>query len=161
MKAFAIISVVVLIACLAGIGALYMTAEMTVQSVSVIAVEASTQPELFAYLRQQVEAGSVLGTAYTSSTWLDQPENYQFFTYTIRLRNNCFVTADMIEAQVTPMDGDVLQVGDFTVKQLNGRSTGELQVTILTALGMHPVREINVSYYIWGMPFSLKTTYSQ
>ena len=161
MKAAAIVSVILLIACLLGIGVLYATADMAVESVNVIAVEAATQPALFGQLRQQVETGSVLGTAYTSQAWLDDPSNYQFYTYTIRLRNNCFVTADMIEAQVTPMDGDVLQMGDFSVKQLPARSTGDLQVTILTAIGMHPVREINVTYYVWGLPFSLKTTYGQ
>lgn len=161
MKAAAIISVILLIVCLLGIGVLYATAGMAVESVGVIAVEASTQPDLFNQLRQQVEAGSVIGTAYTSQTWLDDASNYQFYTYTIRLRNDCFVTADMIEVQVTPMDGDVLQIGDYSVKQLTARTTGDLQVTILTAIGMHPVRELNVTYYVWGMPFTLKTTYGQ
>ena len=161
MKAAAIISVILLIVCLLGIGVLYATSGTTVESVGVIAVEAATQPELFNQLRQQVESGSVLGTAYTSQTWLDGAENYQFYTYTLRLRNDCFVPADMIEVQVTPMDGDVLQIGDYSVKQLTARTTGDLQVTILTAIGMHPVRELNVSYYVWGMPFTLKTTYGQ
>ena len=161
MKAAAIVSVILLIACLLGIGVLYATADMAVESVNVIAVEAATQPDLFNQLRQQVESGSILGTAYTGQNWLDDASNYQFYTYTIRLRNDCFVNADMIEAQVTPMDGDVLQIGDYTVKQLPSRATGDLQVTILTAIGMHPVREINITYYVWGLPFSLKTTYGQ
>ena len=161
MKAAAIVSVILLIVCLLGIGVLYATTDMAVESVNVIAVEAATQPALFEQLRQQVETGSVLGTAYTSQAWLDDASNYQFYTYTIRLRNDCFVTADMIEAQVTPMDGDVLQIGDYAVKQLPARATGDLQVTILTTIGMHPIREINVTYYVWGLPFSLKTTYSQ
>lgn len=161
MKAAAIISVVLLILCLLGVGALYATSGMAVESVGVIAVEASTQPDLFNQLRQQVESGSVLGTAYTSQTWLDDASSYQFYTYTIRLRNDCFVPAEMIEVQVTPMEGDVLQIGDYTVKQLTARTTGDLQVTILTAIGMHPVRELNVTYYVWGMPFTLKATYGQ
>ena len=161
MKAAAILSVILLIACLLGIGVLYMTAGMTVESVNVIAVEAATQPDLFNQLRRQVETSSVLGTPYTTQTWLDAPENYQFYTYTIRLRNDCYVTADMIEVQVTPMDGDVLQIGDYSVKQLAARATGDLQATILTTINMHPVRELNVTYYVWGMPFTLKTTYGQ
>ena len=161
MKAAAIISVILLIVCLLGVGVLYATSGMAVESVGVIAVEASTQPDLFSQLRQQVESGSVLGTAYTTQTWLDDASNYQFYTYTIRLRNDCFVPADMIEVQVTPMEGDVLQIGDYSVKQLTARTTGDLQVTILTAIGMHPVRELNVTYYVWGMPFTLKTTYGQ
>ena len=161
MKVAAIVSAALLIACLLGIGVLYGTAGMAVESVGVVAVEAATQLEIFNELRQQVESGSVLGTAYTGQTWLEDASNYQFYTYTIRLRNNCFVTAEMIEVQVTPMDGDVLQIGDYSVKQLAGRSTGDLQATILTTVNMHPVRELNVTYYIWGMPFTLKTTYGQ
>ena len=161
MKALAIVSVVLLIVCLAGVGVVYATSGMAVESVGVIAVEAATQPELFGQLRQQVESGAVLGTAYTNDAWLGDAENYQFYTYTIRLRNDCFVTADMIEVQVTPMDGDVMQIGDFTVKQLPARHAGDLQATILTAYGMHPVRELIVTYYVWGMPFTLKTTYGQ
>lgn len=161
MKAAAMVSVILLIVCLLGVGALYLTADVTVRGVDVVAVEASAQPELFEQLRQQVETGSVQGTPFTRQSWLDDASHYQFYRYTIRLENRCFVAADMIEAQVTPMDGDVLQIGDFSPKRLPGRSSGDLQITILTDIGMHPVREINLSYYIWGRPFFLRTNYTQ
>lgn len=158
MKYVAIITVIMLIACLIGVGYLYLTANVTVEALGVVAVEASTQPQLFADLAQQVEGGHVLGTAYTSAP-LGDIGNYQFYTYTIRLKNNCFVTADMVEVQVTPMAGDVLQLADQTARALSARSTGDLGATILTDVNMHAVRELNISYYMWGVPFTIRTTY--
>jgi len=161
MKALAILSVIVLIASIVGVGYLYMTASMVVIGLDVIAVEAATQPELLSQLKSQVESGSVLGTAYTSQTWLEDASAYQFLTYTVRLQNNTFVTADMVELQVTPMSGDVLQIGDYTPKALQSHATGDIQATILTDATMHATRELNVTYYIWGLPFSLRTICSQ
>lgn len=161
MKFLAILSVLVLIASIVGVGYLYMTASMVVVGLDVIAVEASTQPDLFRTLKEQVESGSILGTAYTSQTWLEDASAYQFLTYTVRLRNNTFVTADMVELQVTPMSGDVLQIGDFTPKALPSHATGDIQATILTDANMHSTRELNVTYYIWGLPFTLRTICGQ
>lgn len=161
MKVLAILSVIVLIASLVGVGYLYMTSSVAVIGLDVIAVEAATQPDLFNQLKAQVESGGVLGTAYTSQTWLEDASAYQFLTYTVRLQNNTFVTADMVELQVTPMNGDVLQIGDFTPKALQSHATGDIQATILTDASMHSTRELNVTYYIWGMPFSLRTICGQ
>jgi len=158
MKYVAILSVLVLIAAIVGVGYLYLTANVIVEAGGVIAVEAATQQELFGDLKQQAESGHVLGTAYTSAP-LGEAGDYQFYTYTVRLRNNCFVTADMVEVQITPMEGDVLQLGDDTARALPARSTGDIQATILTRIGMHSVREMNVTYYMWGVPFHLKTAY--
>lgn len=160
MKYAAIFTVILLIASLIGVGYLYLTANVTVEAVGVTAVEASTQAALFEDLRLQQEEHRVLGTAYVS-TPLGDAANYQFFTYTVRLKNNCFVTADMVEVQVTPMDGDVLQIGDGTAYALPARTTGDISATILTDIRMHAVRELNVTYYMWGVPFTIKTTYGQ
>lgn len=158
MKVVAILSVLVLIASLVGVGYLYLTANVTVEAIGVVAVEASAQPEYFAQLKQQAESQQVVGTAFTSQP-LGDAESYQFLTYTVRLKNSCFVTADMVEVQVTPMQGDVLQMADTSARALSARSTGDLTATILTDIGMHAVRELNITYYMWGIPFSLRTTY--
>lgn len=158
MKYAAILTVLLLIACLIGVGYLYLTANVTVEAIGVVAVEASSQPDLFNELAWQVEGQCVQGTAYTT-TPLSSAENYQFYTYTIRLKNNCFVTADMVEVQVTPMEGDVLQLADDTARALGARSTGDLGVTILTDVNMHSIRELNISYYMWGVPFTIRTAY--
>lgn len=158
MKYVAIITVLLLIACLVGVGYLYLTANVTVEAIGVVAVEAASQPDMFLNLARQVEDQRVVGTAYTTAP-LGDASNYQFYTYTIRLKNNCFVTADMVEVQVTPMQGDVLQLADSSARALAARSTGDLSVTILTDINMHSVRELNISYYMWGVPFTIRTAY--
>ena len=158
MKYFAIITVLILIATLVGVGYMYMNANIFVEAVGVIATDAVSQYELYEDLRDQLRLGAVAGTPYIAATELSGPENYQFLTYTIRLRNNTSVPADMVELQVTPMAGDVLQIGSFEdVKLPAGRSV-DATATILTDVNMHPIREVNITYYIWGVPFTMKTT---
>lgn len=158
MKYAAIAAALLLIVSLVGVGALYLTANVTVEAVGVVAVEASTQPEVFSALKEQQASSHVTGTMYTSAP-IGDAANYQFYTYTVRLKNSCFLAADMVEVQVTPMEGDVLQIGDTSAKVLAARTTGDIQATILTDINMHAVRELNVTYYMWGLPFTLRTTY--
>ena len=158
MKYVAIVTVLLLIASLVGVGYLYLTANVTVEAIGVVAVEAASQPDMFQELARQVEEQRVIGTAYTSAP-LSDAQNYQFYTYTVRLKNYCFVTADMVEVQVTPMQGDVLQLADSSARALAARSTGDLSATILTDINMHSVRELNISYYMWGIPFTIRTAY--
>ncbi len=157
MKYVAIFLVIVTLVCGAGVGWLYMNTNVTVDAIGVVAVEASTQEEYFDTLRNQLETGTVEGTQFSQST-LGTSEQYQFYTYTVRLKNSCYITADMIEVQITPMDGDVMQIGSETTFALPAQSTGDIQATILTDAGMHSVREITITYYMWGLPFSIKTT---
>lgn len=158
MKYLAMLMVLVLLAAVVGVGWLYMTSTVTVEAARVVAMEATAQEDYFRLLKEQMASGHVIGTQYTQEA-LGSPENYQFYTYTIRLKNNTFLTADMVELQVTPMTGDVLQIGDDTARALAAHSTGDIQATILTDVNMHSVRELNVTYYMWGIPFTLRTTY--
>ena len=158
MKYFAIITVLILIATLVGVGYLYMNANVFVEAVGVIATDAVSQYELYEDLRDQLRLGAVAGTPYISATELSGPENYQFLTYTIRLRNNTSVPADMVELQVTPMAGDVLQIGSFEDVKLPAARSVDATATILTDVNMHPIREVTITYYIWGVPFTMKTT---
>lgn len=158
MKYFAILTVLVLIVTLVGVGYMYMTSNIFVDAVDVFATDASSQPVLFEELRRQVRLGAVVGTPYVEAQELSGPENYQFYTYTVRLRNDCAVPADMVELQVTPMAGDILQIGSSADLKLPAGQTVDATATILTDVNMHAIREVTVTYYIWGVPFSLKTT---
>ncbi len=158
MKYIAILSVLVLIAALVGVGYLYMSANIFVEAVGVVAVDAPSQSDAFEALKEQVRLGAVLGTPYVPAQELKDAEHYQFFTYTVRLRNNCAVPADMVELQVTPMSGDILQIGSYQDVKLPAHQTTDVTATILTDVNMHAIREVNVTYYIWGVPFTMKTT---
>lgn len=158
MKYFAILTVLILIATLVGVGYMYMTANIFVDAVGVVATEAANQPVHFAELRQQLRLGAVTGTPFVQAQELADAESYQFLTYTIRLKNDTAVTADMVELQVTPMAGDVLQIGSYHDVKLPAGQTVDATATILTAKDMHPIREVTITYYIWGVPFTMKTT---
>ena len=158
MKYFAIVTVLILIATLVGVGYMYMNANIFVEAVGVVATEATTQEALFGELKEQLRLGAVVGTPYVAAQELSGAENYQFLTYTVRLRNNCAVTADMVEIQITPMSGDVLQIGSFEDVKLPAGQTVDVSATILTDINMHAIREVTVTYYIWGAPFTMKTT---
>lgn len=158
MKFIAILSVLLLIVSLVGVGSLYMTANVVVEAAGVGALEASTQPALFEELRDQVRLNAVVGTQFISATELTGAEDYQFLTYTVRLRNDCLVGADMVELQITPMPGDVLQIGTSADVKLPSKATVDVSASILTAKDMHPIREVLITYYMWGVPFTMKTT---
>ncbi len=157
MKYFAILTVLILIAALVGVGYMYMTANIYVEAVGAVATDALSQSELFEELREQVRLGAVIGTPYVGAQELSGAENYQFYTYTVRLRNDCSVPADMVELQVTPMAGDILQIGSSADVKLPAGQTVDVSATILTDVNMHAIREVTITYYIWGAPFTMKT----
>ena len=158
MKAAAIILVVLCIAAFAGVGFLYMQANMAVTATGVTAVEASAQPEVFEGLKEQAEKGTLIGTRFSGGGDIGKADDYVFYTYTVRLGNGCFLDADIVELQVTPIDGDVLQVGSASSQSLKAHATGDFKTTILTKKNTHNVREITVTWYFWGIPFRTKTT---
>lgn len=158
MKYFAILTVLILIVTLVGVGYMYMNANIYVEAVGVIATDAQSQQALFEELQTQLRLGAVVGTPYTASQELSGPEDYQFLTYTVRLRNNCSVPADMVELQITPMAGDILQIGSSQDVKLPAGQTVDATATILTGVNMHAIREVTITYYIWGVPFTIKTT---
>ena len=64
----------------------------------------------------------------------------------------------MVELQVTPRDGDVLQIGTQTPQTLPAGETAIFEVTILTTTSTYTGHELNITYYLWGQPFTLRTT---
>lgn len=152
MKRFAIVSVVLLLIALLGVGAMYMTSNVTVIAQGVTALEAYRNYDLFTDLSAQVRAGAVVGTSFVAPQELSSAEDYVFYTYTFRLENNTTLPAEMIEVQITPMSGDILQIGSDQVLALPAHTIGDVTATILTSKDMHAIREANITYYIWGIP---------
>ena len=160
MRPVAIILLLIFLALAGLTGYLYFTANVVVADANCVAVDGADQAELFLGLKDQVEKGIFTGTPFETSD-LGDPGEYQFLTYTIRLRNETFVKAEVAELQITPMNGDVLQMADETAHSIPARSEGSIQATILTKKDMHSVREIMITYYLWGLPFSTRITYSK
>ena len=68
------------------------------------------------------------------------------------------VNTERQQVTLSPMQGDILQIGDTEEHLLpSGRKTS-LSVTILTPRGAQNVREATATWFIWGLPFSQKIT---
>ncbi len=159
MKPLAIILILLCIVAVAGTGYLFMTANLRISGTGCVAADALDWQDTFRVLKEGVDSGTFTGTLFHGIDTED-PSGYQFYTYIIRLKNDTFLPAKTVEIQITPMDGDILQIGDLTRHNLAARSVGDFQATLLTAKNMHNVREITVTWYFWGLPFSAKTTYN-
>lgn len=161
LKIAAIASVSLLLVMLVLVGYLFMTAEVQVVSVESHGIPASSDPFAFEQLKASVMDGTFQGTLFQKPLeWKDASE-YVYLTYTIRLRNNCLVPIDMVEGQVVPLSTDILQIGSFDVRSLGLKSEGDLTVQILAPKDTHSVRELIVTYYLWGVSGSVKTLSGQ
>lgn len=157
LKIGAIAAVSLLLVMVLLVGYLFLTAEVVVSNISSVGV--SPDETAFEQIQASVEDGTFIGTLYQKPLEWKNAEDYVLLTYTLRIRNDCLVPIDMIEAQVVPQSTDILQLGDLAVHSLNMKSEGDLSVSILAPKDTHPVREIVVTYYVWGVGFSLKATY--
>ncbi len=157
MKPLAIGLIILCLAAMVGVGYLYVTAEVTVTDTACIALDAANAAETFNGLKDDLGNDSFVGTVFEEEVPGDAGE-YQFYTYTLRVQNGTFVPADVLEIQVVPVTGDVLQLGDTVRHNLGARAKGDFQATILTRKGVHNVRELILTWYQWGIPFSRKVT---
>lgn len=155
----AIAAVSLLIVMLLLVGYLFMTAEVQVVGISAQGIPVANDPAGFETLKKAIEENTFIGTLYQKPLeWQDASE-YVYLEYTLRIRNNCLVPIDMIEVQVIPQSSDVLQTIDLGVRSLDLKSEGDLKVRVLAPKDTHPIREMIVTYYVWGVSFSLRATY--
>ena len=161
LKIAAIASFSLLLVMLLLVGYLFLTAEVQVVDITAQGIPCANDPAAFERLKSSVEEGTFQGTLFQKPfEWKDASE-YVYLTYTIRLRNNCLVPIDMVEAQVVPQSTDILQTGNLEVRSLDLKSDGELQVQVLAPKDTHPVREMIVTYYLWGVSGRVETLYGQ
>jgi len=157
MKKAAILLIVLLLAAVGALAFLYLTANITVQYVSCVATDAVTQAEYFDQMKKQIAESTFTGTLF-DRTEPGTADQYQYLTYTVDFTNRAFLDATTAEIRVTPMKGDILQIGDTEEHLLPTGRTTSLSVTILTPRGAQNVREATATWFIWGLPFSQKIT---
>ncbi len=157
MKPLGIILILLVLAAVVGVGYLYLNARLDIRFEACIANDSMTQIDFFNTLKSKVASSAFVGTRFTNGD-LGTADQYQFLTYTVHLNNHTFLKAEVIEIRVTPMQGDVLQIGEENVHDLPSGQQMDLSATILTGRTMHSVREATVSYYFWGIPFTTKLT---
>ena len=157
MKIAAVILIILVLAAVCAVGYLYLNANLDVRFVSCIASDGVSQVETFNMLKKKVENSSFVGTRFSSDE-IGTADQYQFLTYTVNLDNHSFLNAEVVEIRITPMQGDVLQLGEETEHDLASGKSMDLSALILTSRNMHSVREATVSWYFWGIPFSTRLT---
>lgn len=157
LKWLMIFMIALVVLALLLVGYFYATAKVSVVSSTSQGVAADTQGDQFAQIKTDVARGAFIGTLLRTEP-LGDAANYAFITYTLRVSNQCLVPIDMIELQVVPASADVLQIGNLSVRALNAKTVGDVSATILTARNTNPVREVIVTYYVWGVSFSLRLT---
>ncbi len=119
----------------------------------------------FERLKKAAAAGSLIGTVYSSDS-LGGAENYELIIYTVTLRNRGLLPAVMAEVNVSPADNDVLcytdgsasgEIPDITVPAGGSR---DIRCVLLSrrVARQSAVRNLYVSYYIWGNPFTVRVT---
>ena len=141
-------------------------ASLQVQAEDVLVVPADTQPAEFERLMALMDIDAVRGTVFDKKV-TGNAADYSILRYTLKVKNGGLVGAKMLETMVLPVSGDVLC---YSQQDAQGRDVNEavhlapgqetrLYCYLLTRRGMHAVRELHLSYYIWGHPFLVKVTY--
>lgn len=157
LKYLMLFMIALVIVVLGIVGYFFFTAKVTVADCDITGREAVTQPDLFQQVNQYVSLGAFPGVLF-ADVGIGEASEYAFITYTLELSNQCLVPIEMIEVQIIPEDGDVLQLGNYKMHKLEPKTSGSVSATILTRKDSHSVREVLITYYVWGVSFSIKTT---
>ena len=129
-------------------------------------IPAAERPDEFARWQTALIRQAVQGTAFQSSM-PGSVENYAFYVYTVSVSNKGLLGARMAELQVVPKEGDVLSYSPAASLSQNvnlpvdipAGTTRNLQCILLTRRGSNAVRELYLTYYIWGRPYTIRLTY--
>ena len=143
-----------------------VTTRLAVTPVSAQVILAADQPAEFERLQHAVDNQSLLGTVYQQQAVGDIRE-YSLILYTVEVKNNGLLPAQMAEVVVAPTGQDVLCYmegalqGNVPNISIGAGQSVRMRCMLLTKTQerTHAVRDLLVSYYIWGNPFIIKTTY--
>jgi hypothetical protein len=158
MKITAWVLVITLLAILGAGIYLYLNAYVMIGSIVLSSVSAEAYQPYFNDIARRLEEGTAAGTAFTTQL-PGSADMYVFRTYTVTVQNKCFIPAEMIEAQICPAEGDIMQLAGEALTSLPAHSAGTLGATVLSRADSHAVREIRITYYLWGYLFTVTKTY--
>ena len=158
LKWLMIFMIALVVLALLMVGYFYATARVSIVAYDARGVSASQRADEFARVKTALAQDALIGTRFSAAP-LGEAADYAFITYTLRLSNQCLVPVDMVEVQVVPDPGDIAQIGDLTVYSLDAKTQGDITATILTVKESNAIRELIVSYYVWGVSFTIRETY--
>ena len=158
MKTVAIVLIVLVIAAGGALGYALFHTNLQITGKALQTLPAADRAAEFDALRTAVDRQSLLGTVLKSGS-LGQAGDYSYYVYTLRLKNAGLVPAEMVEMQISPLAGDVLFYGDTQEAIIPPGGTRDVWCVLLTEGAPHPVRDIYVTYYLWGHRQEVKYTY--
>ncbi len=119
---------------------------------------AADNPQEFAALQNNVANESVIGTIYQADALIN-PSDYSYYVYTLRLKNNGLLPMEMVEIQVAAGDSDILSYTDSSEISIKPGQTRDVWCVLVVKGEPHTVRQLHITYYIWGRPYRVKFTY--
>ena len=153
MKATAIALIVLVLAAGGVLGyALFHT------NLQVVAKGMQILPGEFEQLKLKAGQGSLLGTLLKTGG-MGEAKDYSFYVYSLRLKNNGLVAAEMVEMQIAPIAQDVLFYGAAEETVIPPGETRDVWCVLLTEGSPHAVRDLYITYYLWGHAQEVKFTY--
>lgn len=158
LKLMAILCTVVLLALGGFVLYFFKTANVEIVSIQSEGISLSQDSDLFQDVVDKVQNQTFIGTIFQKPTEWKHADDYIILNYTIHLKNGCLVPIDMIEIQIVPKSEDILQFGNSSINSLSEKAEEDFSASILTSKESNAVREIIVTYYVWGISFSLRTT---
>ena len=112
----------------------------------------------FDALKTAVQEQSLQGTVIRNAP-LGSAENYTYYIYSLRLKNLGLVPAEMVEMQIGPTDNDILFYGDSQEIVIPPGQSKDVWCVLLTDGTPNALRDIYVTYYLWGHPQEMRYTY--
>lgn len=155
MKVFAVLMIVLCLLSFAAIGYIYLNANVVVTPLGVSVAEASSDTSFFDRIRTGFLNDTFTGTVFSH----DIPEEAGSFvinTYRVSIENHSFIDIDLPELTITPFPSDIAGIcpAEKPGRLSPGKST-ELVFQVLSGNDTGSTREISVSWYIFGIPFSV------
>ena len=144
----------------------FMNAQLEIKVESVQALPAEVFQAEYERLVPLIQTNAARGLVYDPNL-SGNAGDYVILQYTLLVRNRGLVKAEMLEAQVVPVKGDVLcysqqeamgQDVNLSFEVPPGRET-RYRCYLLTRKDLHAVRDLHVSYYIWGNAIFLMVKY--
>lgn len=122
--------------------------------VRTVTANASEYPEAFLSIRNVLESGAAPQTF--SAEALGDASMYTLVDTTITLSNAGLFSAEWLDVQTTGINGDVA-VYSLTGEgeSIDPRSSGQLNLKIITTADANAVRTFQIQYYVFGMKRTL------
>lgn len=158
MRAAAFITALIMLVCVGTVVYEVCNADLKLTGKLFQRIPAVQRQEEFAVLRTQVERGALPGIMY-SDTVLTGPEDYDYYIYTIRLQNSGLIAAEDVEVTVTPIANDILMYAEEAPVTIAPGTSRDVWCVLLTKSSPHSIRDIHVTYYLWGNRQEVKMTY--